>query len=354
MIKVRSQSDFDTMVANPSNTEMIAIYALPNGESYKLSRKMVLKGDTYIKGVNMPIIEWSSNISGASDRMIECIGANTTITGVLQNIVIDGLHLRGVEGVYSDGIYLENCGFCIYSSLSSSYTTSHRGADKNSAIGATIRNVRFENIKGTALEMLRCGYSTIINNIFENNWYTGYFNIIQNSIFSKNKSMTSGMLRFEAVNTNVISYNDIVNTNNGLYFDNSHSNAIRGNNIANCDYGALSLYDCTDNSVTDNTISNNELGGTQAGVDMYNSWGHSIHGNSILNGSGHGISLKDNSNRNAITGNTCMYNSGTGILNTGSTYNTFYGNISSNNGTNISVTGTGVLNNINMTTNHTG
>lgn len=355
MIKVRTQSEFDSIVAETPNTEMIAIYALPDGESYKLSRKWIIKSESYIKGINMPIIEWIGDVGlGVTEDMIECRGENTIL--VAKNIVIDGLHLKGKTGMsgHIGGIYARDCGYCVYSHTTSSYTSSYRGTSASATIGITIRNSKLENFSATGIYMYFCAYSTVVNNTFINCFGGNYFEIVRNSIFSRNRHIGGADFRFDNASTNVISCNEIINNNGGLYIDAGYSNVVQGNKISNCDYGAITFIDGSDNSITDNMIANNELDGRQAGIDLYNCWGNSIHGNTVINGNGHGISLKENSNRNTITGNTCMYNSGTGIINTTSTYNTFYGNISSNNGVNINVSGTGVLNNINMTTNHTG
>ncbi len=165
-------------------------------------------------------------------------------------------------------------------------------------------------------------YNAIFDNNISNNGYGIYlykssYNIITNNNIMENGGMTI-LGSFGA----------------GIYLDTTFSNTIMGNTIGDNIHLGISLYNSSNNIISDNNIILNKLTGcmhTGACIDFVDSSCNNITGNNISSNDGNGISLIFSSN-NTISGNNISNNNWSGIESYSSDGNIITSNTISDNG----------------------
>ena len=161
------------------------------------------------------------------------------------------------------------------------------------------------------------------NNITANIEYgiSLYYSSLDNSISGNNITNSMDGIRLNHSFDNIISGNNITNNRYGIWLEDSYSyNSIYGNNITANNHGGITLYGSSNTTVSKNNITNNGYG-----IRLDHSFDNIISGNDITNNWA-GIELESGSPYNSIYGNNITANMGDGIMLKGSIGNTISGN----------------------------
>lgn len=364
MIEIRSQSDLDSYITNGfPNNEMICIYALPNGERYRISSEITLNSNSHLKGINMPRIEWTSDVpSGQTKGMFNVFGSAVSLAGNNSSVVIEGLYLIGRSSTGTlCGIIVDKSGYGRDPFSDYDFDKGYRGKDNVSAIGTTIKNCVIDGFR-EGIKMSSSVFGKVVGNIVKNcSTYGMNLSSVMSTIFTRNviEFCPSESMRCLSVLSCVIKNNIVQNCGMCPKFDMASKNVINSNTFSNNNSGML-VSGGQANAITSNRIINNKKQLWSEGaitVDYYSRM-HSIHGNQILNNEGYGIYLMANNYTGmcTITGNAIMYNNMNPIkiMSSESGYSVMYANILSNNTiASNSIAGSGNVDTINMTTNMT-
>jgi parallel beta-helix repeat protein len=156
----------------------------------------------------------------------------------------------------------------------------------------------------------------------------------RSNVTIKNTNITNfwyGIYLNSSSNYNGISGNNITNNEYGIFFGDSSSNSISGNDITN--NGVYGIY--LDSSSNHNSISGNYMTNNGGGI-MLASSNSTISGNYIIANNGTGVYLGFSSS-NSISGNYIIANNGTGVILESSSSNSISGNNITNNGRGITL-----------------
>ena len=362
MIQVKSQSDLDNIVRSFPTNEMVRVYALPNGDTYKLSETISIPRDGYIKGVNNPIIEWTSSIGKA---MISVEGQSVNENETITNVVIDGLVLRGraVSSGVLYGVKVLNSGYT-FDTASTSYQLSSLYGSLH--VGTTIKNCIIEDVyegitieKSALCKVANCTIKKSVGNSM-------YINDCKHITLIKNIIEDGATGNIQAIRlTRSIIKDNLIKNCKGCVDLSVYNNyiIITGNTMVNCG-GGLNMVGTSNCTVHKNTIVNCGSSIIRGGITLnQGSWRNAITSNVVTNCSGDGILIDEYCERNSIVDNIVQFNQGVGLKQNAYTnpygikqfnhYTLWFDNISTKNSEgNISIgTSTGSINQINMTTN---
>ncbi|MGZ4856769.1 MAG: NosD domain-containing protein, partial [Methanobacteriaceae archaeon] len=259
---------------------------------------------------------------------------NNTISG--NNQIIGNGNDYGIELDSSSGNIISGnnqiegnyCGIALYNSLNNN-TISGNDITNNKQYGIYLYNSNINRISG--------------NNIAENNYGIYLFASDNNKISGNNITNSTGNgISLEGSSINTISGNNITNNNFGIYdVWSSNNNIISGNNIINNKWYGIYLWGSSDNHI-DDTYGNNQITSNNVGIFIGSSDNNTISGNNITNNL-NGIYLYSSSGNNTISGNNIIDNINIGIILSDSPNNTLASNILGNNGYNLFIEGSSVL-----------
>lgn len=133
------------------------------------------------------------------------------------------------------------------------------------------------------------GTSNVISIIVDN------VNIINFTIKKSGITPYNSAIRIESSSGNVIRYNSIRESTNGISIYFSSSNTISGNNVSSNNFYGVYLYSSSGNVIFTNDVSNN-----LQGISLYSSDGNTISGNDVFFNSNSGIYL-------TFSGNNIIY-----------------------------------------------
>ena len=293
-------------------------------------------GDYYFD--NGLIIKHSNTyLKGKIGTRIFCDYANGnpiigTVTTKIHNIGLSGLYIDGQvsSGKSCAGIMIDNVSSpTLASEDTGGYTAYRMGVNTltNNNIGVTIRDCHIRNTFGIGVIIRRTSNSLV-----------------------ENVSVRNGSMAFSIVNTctNITIENCKMQMSRasamkiGFSYRITLNNCFIGNNE-----GGVTIEESTHCQLMNNKFTTN----LSENIRVYNSRANIISGNDIRqSSSAKGIYVDGNSKGNNIVSNIirdCIY--GIQNLNT-ATYNYYCGNLLKSNSTQISVTGTGVINNYNRST----
>ncbi|WP_455392368.1 right-handed parallel beta-helix repeat-containing protein, partial [[Eubacterium] cellulosolvens] len=222
----------------------------------------------------------------------------------------------------------------------------------------TGNNVSWNNKDGI------CLYDSSNNNIIKSNnvsWSKDdgiYLQLASFNNITDNNAMhnRNGIYLYDSTNNNIIRNNVSRNKDDNIYFSGSSHNNIIGNNVSQTIDDGIYLQAASNNNIISNNVFSNKDDGIYlfcslnnnltdnnvslnngAGINFYNSPNNNITCNNVSSNKIDGIYLKDDSNRNIISGNNISLNTGDGIyLYDSSNNNIIYNNVSSNTGDGIS------------------
>jgi parallel beta-helix repeat protein len=345
MIEIRTQAQFQTMKSNTSSTEMYIIYPCEDDVYYKLSSAWTIPSKAYIKGIDNPLIYYTST------TLVSTTAGIITITS--PNVKLEGIYVKSNPTVTGNlnVLYIKNSGVATPDN-GTSYVLAYAGNAYTNTMGSCICNCTFDGGCLNGIELNNSYNCRLINNkIINNNKYG--ISIGQgssgNNIIEGNKIVNNtdcGIFIYYG-NYNIITKNYIINNHTyGIRVDYySTKNIICGNIVkSNSQHGIyISGSSNMMNNVSENIVDSN-IG---CGIYIYNSEYSIVSQNIVTNSGLNGIHLEPGSYVGHITlnDNIMKSNGGYGMYINGASNITGFGNVTTNNtsgaksfsGTNLSI-----------------
>lgn len=284
---IRTQADFDAVVASTPTDQVIQIYPRDTGAPYELSAPWELPSNTYIRGVALPKIRYTGTNPVTTVGMLSMLGSSAVKK---VNIRIKGLHLIG-NPTFGN---LRAIGATYCGSTSTTGANSGTYSRHNSAtVGKDMENLVGFRLEQCLIEDWNWG---VVVSLVHNSQLVG--NTIRNS---------AGI---------------------GLFLNSTRSVSVEGNTVQGSASAGIMAQNSAGMSMTGNGVKDNGANGVQL-----NSVSHStLHGNTVDGNGDTGISLGSSSHFNSVTGNTSRNNAVTGIYLSASSYNAVTGNTVKENG----------------------
>lgn len=316
MIEIRTQQEFDNIISNLPQNELIRIWWKET--PYVLNRPLeITKSFINIEGygIRKPVIQFTGNTT-VEKGVIDIRGTSTT---VLEQIQLKNLHIVGKKTTTADlhGIYAEYVGFAQTTGLADGgYDSTTVGSGKENKIGVRVLDCIIEECKNRGI-YFRYSFNNLVtrNTIQNNNSFGIYLYNSSHSTVAGNTMQDgngNGMYLNSSSNNNIIAENIIQNNINGsgIYLGGySSNNIVTANTIQNNTNGIKLSSPSYSNTITGNIIQNTR----GDGLSLSRSLRNTIMGNIIQNNVNNGIVLSNSSDDNTITANEIRGNGEIGI-----------------------------------------
>ena len=279
--------------------------------------------------------------AGTRPNNIKATGNSTLIENVYvvgdTSVAIDGSESR------QDGIYLSgdshkviSChltsfrNYGVYSTNGNYNTYSGNSVQGSTAVGIWQRGGSYNNIIGNNIDITgvhAIGTRSADNNVISGNFLHSTGNIALYIFNSSDYNTISGNTIVSSLTGisvsigipigNTITGNTVVGCTSGIKISGALRTTITGNTVADNDQHGIYLESSSENVITGNQVDDNGVGGTYHGIYIYRSSYCTITGNVCNNNLIDGINVTGdattNSDYNAVNGNVCYGNGDDGI-----------------------------------------
>lgn len=333
VIKIRTQSEFESIKSSTPTTDIIRIYPRDDGKPYNMTTPWTIDSGTHIEGIANPEIKFTGDV-GSEYGIIHISG---TTDSPKNNILIRGLVITGNKSASAvlHGIRVNFAGKAQTTGLStgtySRYDSSTINNTPVNTVGVTIQNCTVQGNRDDGIYIVNSYNCTLSGNTVRDN-------------------KSAGVHLFGS-NNNLIQDNKIQGSSNGIYLYRSSQVIVSGNDINGCTSEALLVESTSanntilDNSVHDNiyhgicisscscttvmgnivvrnrgtgiwlgsssayhlTVSGNTVQGNIKGIHVMTN-NSSIYSNIVNNNNGIGIHVDSSSGNNTVMSNCCMGN----------------------------------------------